>query len=142
LDPIPASVNQIKADQPKRGFGYGYVFRFAVSGADLELIVKSRPFRQTENMRVIAGGGLYWDWKDWDREESSDRVKSVSFMVYRDGQTKPSWFDLESWKQFESYALRQEGKYGQTDIQVLIYNPQLGQAYFIVFHYEGGVPLF
>jgi hypothetical protein len=138
LDPVPASVTHIRADQPKLTGGYGYVFQFAVNVADLKVICKSRPFRQAENMHLLDGNGLSWDWKGWDREESSQKERGSAFMIYQ-MRRKPSWFDLEAWDNPEMYALTQKDKDGNTsDIQILIYNSQLGQAYSIVFHYGGG----
>jgi hypothetical protein len=139
LRPIPASVTDVRVEQTASVIGYGYVFRFAVNTSDLEAIRKSRPFRQTENMHVFDEDGLSWDWKGWEQEEPDHRERGAAFTIHHP-RGRPSWFDLGSWRHLESYALRQTDKDGNvTDLQILIYNSQLGQAYFIVYHYGGGL---
>ena len=139
LKPIPASVTDVKVERTARDIGFGYVLRFAVNTSDLEAIRKSRPFRQTENMHVFDGDGLSWDWKGWEQEESDPRERGVAFTIHHP-RGRPSWFDLGSWRHLESYALRQTDKGGNvTDLQILIYDSQRGQAYFIVYHYGGGL---
>ncbi len=134
LDPIPGSVTDIKVDQPKTHGGYGYVFRFALNRADLELIRQSGPLRETEDI-ISDDTGLLWTWKDWESTETSGE-RAVAFSMYALAPS-PSWYDLSAWENPEAYALRQEDKEENTDIQVLLYNDELGQAYFITFHYDG-----
>ena len=138
MDPVPASVADVKADQPKTIGGYGYVFRFAVKRTDLELIRKSRPFREAQITSYMGGGSLYWDWKD---VPSSGHIgeKGRAFSMYGTRLRAPPWYDLESWDSPETYVLVKDDKDGNTlENQVLVYNAELGQAYFIVFHYGGG----
>ncbi len=128
LDPIPASVTGIKVDQPHKIRGYTYVFRFDINRADLDRIVESRPFREAQITGFLGGGSLFFKWK------GSPNPIGNGFSMY--GTRKPSWYTLESWDNPETYALVQEVKDVKTsDIQVLIYNGRLGQAFFIVSHY-------
>jgi hypothetical protein len=131
LDPIPASVKNIKADQCGAFRGYEYVFRFDINRTDLDLIIKSRPFSEAQNI-ICQGGIIYWEWKF---THFTDKYDSRGFHVY-DERRKPSWYTLESWEEPETYALVKEDKVNGVDtedIQVLVYNAKLGQAFFIVY---------
>jgi hypothetical protein len=141
LDPVPTSVTHMKADQPITIGGYGYVFRFAINSTDLELIRKSRPFREAE-IEMHADSHVGWTWKGLPSSGNLGEIGS-GLTVYGTGR-EPYWFDLESWKNPETHALLQKDKDANiSDIQILIYNAELGHAYFIVFHYGGGpVPFF
>ncbi len=46
LDPIPDSVTNIKADQPRWFRGYIYVLKFNINRDDLTKIIESRPFER------------------------------------------------------------------------------------------------
>ncbi|MGD8785928.1 MAG: hypothetical protein PVJ60_00765 [Phycisphaerales bacterium] len=137
MDPIPASVTNIKADQPKTIGGYGYVFRFDINRADLDLIIKSRPFREAQLTNFSDSGSISWNWKGLPSYGSIGE-RGRGFGIYGVKRRKPSWYTLESWENPETYALVEEKKDVNTsDIQVLIYNVKLGQAFFIVFDYGG-----
>jgi len=132
VDPIPESVTHIKVDQPKTVGGYGYVFRFEINRTDMDRIVKSQPFGEAQISGFLGGGGLSFESKD------SFRPVGTMFHVYQSKKRMPSWYTLESWDNPETYILMQEVKDPNTsDIQVLIYNAILGQAFFIVFDYGG-----
>ncbi|UCD48673.1 MAG: hypothetical protein JSW27_14205 [Phycisphaerales bacterium] len=134
LDPIPASVTDIEVVQPKERGGYGYVFRFGVNGVDYEQILKSQPvpFREAYITNDLNTGSLSWQWKG-----PPVSFDGYSFTFFGPGP-KPSWFDLPSWDDVEVYALSQRDKdWDNPDIQVLIFNATLEQAYFIVFDYGG-----
>ncbi len=137
VNPIPASVSQIKVDHPMKhkGGSYGYVFRFDVNREDFEHIRESRPFREAEEISYVGGEGISWDWKDWDlMKPGGERGSGFSMYAL---VSKPSWYDLPTWEDPEAYALRQVDENNNKDIQVLLYNSELGQAYFITFHYSG-----
>ena len=134
VDPIPRSVTDIKVDQPKKRGGYGYVLRFGINRADLRLILESQPvpFSEAQIANDLSDGSLYWRWKGPPLS-----LGGHGLTLYGDGR-KPSWYDLPSWDNPEVYALvRYEKDWNSRDIQVLIYNPSLEQAYFIVFEYGG-----
>jgi hypothetical protein len=136
LDTIPSSVADIKVDQPKAHGGYGYVFRFALGREDLDRIRSTRPFREAEDISYVRGTGLSWNWTDWDAAKSAGE-RGASFLIYPRGR-QPSWYDLPAWNDPRVYVLRQE-QGEDKDIQVLLYNMELGQAYFIAFHYNAGL---
>jgi hypothetical protein len=136
LDPIPASVKNIKADQCGAFRGYEYVFRFDINRADLDLIIKSRPFREAQIINC-QDGNLFWVWKgshDGDAY-NGDAYDGGAFSTGLK-RRKLSWYTLESWEEPETYALVKEDKVkgvDTRDIQVLFYNAKLGQAFFIVY---------
>ena len=137
-NPIPESVAQIKVDKAmSKRKGYGYVFRFNIEREDFESIRKSRSFRKAIINSYVKGNGLSWEWEDWDSTKT-DEVRGVSFSMYALVH-KPLWYDLPTWENPEAYALRKLGSNNNRDTQVLLYNSKLGQAYFITFHYGGGL---
>jgi hypothetical protein len=133
-NPIPESVAQIKVDKPMSRGGYGYVFCFNVNREDFDRIRKSRTFRREVNISYV-GEGLSWFWEDWYSTKSGGEG-GVSFSMYALVR-KPSWYDLPTWVNPETYALNKVDDNKNEDIQVLLYNSKLGQAYFITFHYYG-----
>ncbi len=128
LDPIRHSVARIRADQTKDAFGYGYAFRFAISRTDLGLILGSRPFQKVVRLRY-RDKILSWDWKTAERETGS----GMGMPVYGLRQHVPAWFTPEQWPDPEAYAIFDRGE-GATDVRVLLYNEEVGEAYFIVTH--------
>ena len=139
LDPIPASVTNIKADQPVSVRGYEYVLLFNINREDLNRIVKSRPFREAQLSISKDGGYIFWEWKGWkDLPKSGHmRERGGGFPVYSYPERKPSWYTLESWDNPELYLIVPSvpRKKNEPDNQYLIYNAGLGQAFFIVFRY-------
>ncbi len=128
----------VKADQARGACSYHCVFRFAVDKADVELIRQSRPFREARITGYMRGGSLCWDWSDFPL---SGRERGSSFGVY--GSHAPSWYDLESWDNPETYILVKEDNSGNTsEFQVLTYNSASGYAFFIVVCYSNRVPFF
>lgn len=133
-DPIPSSVADIKVVQPKKRGGYGYVLRFGVNRADLRLILSSQPvpFKESQITNDLSTGSIYWRWKG---PPVSFDMQGFTFLARG---YEPSWYDLPSWENVETYALVQDDKdWDNPDKQILIYNPRLEQAYFIVFDYGG-----
>ena len=136
LDPIPASVTNIKADQPKNILGYTYTLRFNINRADATKLIYSRPFVRVWNVKYQKGR-LHWDW-------SRGRFSmGISMMVY--GWREPPWFKPKLEDNSEAYAFYKVGdrinvqaqmydrKRGdQVDFQILIYNEKQGEAHFIV----------
>ncbi len=133
VDPIPASVTHIQVDQPMRHGGYGYVFRFGVSQADFERIRNSRPFREAVGFRYSDPVGVSCAWKT--PRPPYEEIGPPRFAMYAIVHS-PSWLDLAAWKNPETYALVHWDKQKGEDIQLLIYNRELGRAYCIVFHYR------
>ena len=133
LDPIPESVTDIKADQPRTIRGYRYTFLFNINREDLGLIIDSEPFQKVRNVKY-RNGNLVWEW---------DQGYSETAIIYK-GWTKPGWFRPELSENSEVYAFVKIGDqvniqlfdykqkaYDKEYMKILIYNPKKGQAYFI-----------
>lgn len=136
VDPVPESVADLKMDQPMTHGGYGYVFRFSISEADLELIRASHPFRRAREL-CYGDGVLSWDWADTDWRTASGREAGHVFTIYTLVR-QPSWFDLESWSDPDAYALATEDSVTKDgDVQVLIHDRVRERACFVAFHYDG-----
>ena len=120
LDPIPQSATNIRADRTHAVFGYGYTFRFAITPADLALILDSRPFEELVDMEYHKHStSLTWKLGSGPR---------TSMLVYSPGQRRPSWFKPENLNSPQGYALPEGG----WDIRVLIYDAQTEGAYLII----------
>lgn len=149
LDPIPESVTNIKADQPKNILGYRYTLRFNINRVDLALLIDSRPFERVWNVKY-KNGYLSWEW-DPPRlygipgHRISIPGSGVTIILYhQDGRREPEWFKLKLWDNPEAYVFRKIGNqvniqtmedmkaYDRINTQVLLYNEKEDEAYFIV----------
>lgn len=135
LDPIPPSVAKIRVDRPKTIGGYGYVFRFAISKSDLSLLRDSRPLKPVTNVSYHHGL-LNWEWDGTASEGNpSYHISEGGLSVYGEWSRIPPWATgLDEWTKVESYALnsvkQRPGKRAIDIMEVLIYNEELGEAYF------------
>ena len=152
LDPIPASVKNIRAHQPGIFYGSTYTLRFNINRDDLGLLVNSRPFIKVWNVKY-EDGGLYWGW---GRVEAGPLVIPEALAIPKYGRamslydpgSEPAWFRPELWDNPEAYGLYKIGDLVNTEayerymekssklkgrkiIQVLLYNEKEGEAYFI-----------
>lgn len=142
LEPIPQSVTEIRVDQPKTVRGYGYVFRFGISKADLSQLLGSRPFEHIAGMFVSDEGRcLGWDWERREHHATGGLV----FCAYQDDRyaPMPSWLsDLGNWVNFDAYALQymkeRPGKTPTSILEILIYNETPGEAYFFAWSTHHG----
>jgi hypothetical protein len=147
LEPIPQSVTNIKADQPKDIGGYTYTFRFKINRADLNLILESKPFQRVWNTKYYSG---MLDW-GWDRDGPlgySTRGQGMS--IYGSGffRREPRWFRPGRWANPEAYVFYKAGdlvnveaydskpRRGRQYITVLLYNEDKGEAYCVVTRYR------
>ena len=142
LSPIPKSVTNIKADQPKNIGGYRYTFRFNINRGDLAPLTDSRPFVRIWNVKY-KNGYLSWRW------DNPDGKYGISIPCY-DHTREPSWFKPGLWDNPEAYAFYKVGDLvntqaferdgrdlgGRVTTQILLYNEKEGQAYFIVSSHE------
>lgn len=142
LYPIPESVTNIMADQPKNFGGYRYTFRFNINRGDLALLTDSRPFVRIWNVKYLNG---YLSWR-WD---NPDGKYGISIPCY-DHTREPSWFKPGLWDKPEAYAFYKVGNLediqafkrddrnlgGRVTTQVLLYNDKEGEAYFIISSWE------
>ena len=142
MNPIPQSVTNIKADQPKDFGGYRYTFRFNIDRGDLSLLTDSRPFVRIWNVKY-KNGYLSWRW------DNPDGKYGISIPCY-DHTREPSWFKPGLWDNPETYAFYKVGRLiniqaierdkwnlgGRVSTQVLLYNEKEGEAYFIISSWE------
>ena len=142
MSPIPKSVTNIKADQPKNFGGYRYTFRFNINRGDLALLTDSKPFVRIWNVKY-KNGYLSWRW------DNPDGKYGISIPCY-DHTRQPSWFKPGLWDNPEAYVFHKVGNLvniqvferdgyhsgGRVTTQVLLYNEKEGEAYFIVSSHE------
>ena len=142
MSPIPKSVTNIKADQPKNFGGYRYTFRLNINRGDLALLTDSEPFVRIWNVKY-KNGYLSWRWDNPDGEYG------ISIPCY-DHTREPSWFKPGLWDNPETYAFYKVGRLiniqaiecdkwnlgGRVNTQVLLYNEKEGEAYFIISSWE------
>jgi hypothetical protein len=128
LDPIPTSVAEIKSDRPLEFTGHRYIFQFSISRSDVQSILKSRSFKEIKDVEYDKGA-LWWCWME-------DPRRGVSLPLYEpyDGRPGPEWFRPQDWHSPEAYAFQEQRD--REHIQILLYNEQLNQVYFI--EYKGG----
>jgi hypothetical protein len=121
-DPIPTSVAEIRVDRARKFFGYGYVFHFRINKADADLIMSSRSLQRVYNVGYAEGDFVY----------AYDSLSGGGIAVYAPGR-EPSWFTPRKWLgRMQAYEAH-EVKYGDLYTWLLLYNEQLGEAYFLAF---------
>ena len=144
LSPIPQSVTNIRADQPKKIRGYRYTFRFNINREDLGLLINSGPFVKVWNTKY-ENGRLHWKW---DRGSGLLGLSKYSSGIpCYDHTVEPRWFKPGQWDEPNTYAFWRKGDLlnietiekessGPTNIKVLLYNENDAEAYFIVTYWE------
>ncbi len=125
LDPVPASVTNIKADQPRRPLAYTFTLRFDIDRDDVGLLVKHLSMKRVWNVKYEKGY-LEWAWDTWQGRS----MGGVSIIVYRSGQREPKWFEPQQWNQPEAYVFEEKTRDG-TKHKILLYNERKGEAYFV-----------
>lgn len=144
LAPIPESVTNIRADQPKKIRGYRYTFRFKINRDDLGLLINSRPFMRVWNVKY-KNRNLSWYWESGDGNYGIPKYGS-SMVCYKYTR-EPDWFRPGLWDNPEAYAFWKEGDLvniqrfgkdtsGPVEIRVLVYNEKEAEAYYVVEFYE------
>jgi hypothetical protein len=121
LNPIPDSVMQIRASRTSGVTSQRCTIRFKISRTDLGPIIDSRPFRKVEKIKYRQGI-LDWKWNSGSR---------VEVHLYPRPLREPAWFTLDKWDNPEAYAIFESEQY-QRNMWVLLYNDELGEAYFLV----------
>jgi len=142
LSPIPASVTDIRADQPKKFGGYSYTFRFKLNRDDLTLITSSVPFVRVWNVKY-KNGHLSWQW---NRDGLFGTGPGSGIQCYGAHTREPDWFRPGGWPDPEAHAFWKEGNFvnveaidkhsGPTNIKVLLYNEKAAESYFYVYYSE------
>ena len=134
--PIPNSVDEIRADLRRNRRGRDYVLRFKISAGDIAKILKSKPFEEFESVS-FNGYSLIWEGPKSPSYETSRFGHSQDIALYWT-KTPPEWFRLDDWGQPEVYMFREYwGMHKRYHVQVVIYNKQIGEAYFVD-HVDGG----
>jgi len=128
LDPVPASVRQIRGDLNRSAGEYTCVLRFKVSPDDLALLVHSGPFDEIAFVEYDRGSLTYGNME----------FATTSVQLYRvyEGQSEPGWFDLRRWTRFRAYIVEEE----QSDlynVRLLLYHEGRGEAYFVEHEVRG-----
>ena len=152
LSPIPKSVTNIKADQPRNFRGYICTFRFNISRDDLTLLIDSRPFVEVWHVKY-KDGNFEWGLGNAGFIDLKIAKYAHSMPLYGnnwDSPREPKWFKPGRWKNPEAYAFYKVGDLvniqvfehdverdggisgGRVTIKVLLYNEKEGEAYFIV----------
>lgn len=127
-DPIPKSVRQIEVDRAS-GFwflgDYTYILHFHIDRADLSLILSSRPFKEIQYIEYDAKTGSL----SWGDHRFGNRAGLILYSPHS-GQTYPEWFSLERWDNPRVYISEKE-RADLYQVQLLVYNEEVGEAYFI-----------
>lgn len=131
LDPIPASVQHIKANHARWFSKHTYVFRFDVGLEDLALILRSGPFEEISCVKYDRGMLCYG--------ETEDVTSSVWLYEVPRGEREPSWFNLEPWGRFRAYILEREVSDFYC-VRLLLYHEGRGQAFFLEHEIRGLEP--
>lgn len=134
VDPIPQSVVQIRIDpdywMSTRDW---YVLQFDIAETDLDKVLQSRPFKETPAGRYVDGC-LEWreDGQEKDPSTGAVVIRRDSLLLYapRGHEPAPEWFMPDAWPNAQWYVFK-ETVQGLPHTQVLIYNSELGRAYFV-----------
>jgi len=119
IEPIPASVKDMKKDLMFNFGGHIYVLNFKISNKDLNLILTSKPF---EKVNFI---GYEDDTLEWRKSGYGKHT----FPIYPNYNERkpPPWFNLHLWKSPAMY----EANISSGHEQYLIYESQIEEVYFI-----------
>lgn len=133
MNPIPASVTDLEVDG-KNFISFRYILKFEVSRSDLDLILATKPFRRLYNV-VCKQGQLSFNYSN----STSVAYQYITDLSRYSGRGT-LWHALESWSLEEAYFYHEEEGgapnarilSGEPNDQILIYNAETEQAYFIV----------
>ena len=135
LKPIPQSVETIKLCTRRGSFGVARVFWFRIAKKDVDLILHSKQFTKFEwvsywNYCVHVGhfGASTLD----PRQNPLAGVGVQSAAIHEHGQEVPDWVKINEWPDPEVFGFHEQiGRANRDHYQVLIFNEELGEAYFI-----------
>ncbi len=136
--PIPKSVKDIRADLPWQYTGRRYILYFKINESDLALILNSRSFEEFEGV-IYTNGRLYWGYignpqlDPLQNPFHGDFTEHLLLDVPGSGRRPvPEWFRPNEWNKPKVYSFRERwGKSDRERRQVLIYNEELSEAYFV-----------
>ena len=146
-NPVPKSVRNIKIhgrDWPSWGiFGYKYVMHFKISKPDLPLVLSSKRFKEIEWLKYKNGFITWGDTPPWETKNEGEHAAHPNWEGYSlglypqsDGQAGPAWFKPDDWENPKIYVFRERNTSYQQQIQILIYNEELEEA-FLAEDFEG-----
>jgi len=124
LNPIPSSVKNIMVSRHMSILSneHKYILRFNINKEDLSLILRSRRFKRTSNVKYDNGSLNYEGFPDIQRSFSL-------YKTYR-GESSPRWFRLGEWKNFKAYV-EERIESGFESVHILLHNEDQNEAYYI-----------
>jgi len=146
-NPIPKSVRNIRAHESSWPswdiFGHKYVMHFKASKSDVELILTSKRFKEVEWFKYENGLLTWGDTPPWEKKNEGEYVakphwEAESLGLYPQYKRRPGpvWFKPNDWDSPKVYSFEERTVSYQKQIQILIYNEDLDEAY-LVDYYEG-----
>jgi hypothetical protein len=150
---IPASVKSIK------GCGlsglnerHKYILRFNISESDIQLILNSDQFQEIGYVKYSNNGILHYG-EDRFKESTTITYDNDGNIISTDHRASdigssfhlflgwyewfpPKWFELDKWNTFKAYVV-EINRNDYYKVRLLLYNPDIGQAYFIEYELRG-----
>ena len=128
LNPVPPSVQAIRADAAHGVAMNKYVFRFRIDPADMPAILASRPFKEVASV----------EYRDGILHYGCDPIGGTSFWLYDtyDGKHAPSWFQFGKGDKFRAYVVEKQ-ELDDYFVDLLLYREDIGEAYFIEYDLGG-----
>jgi hypothetical protein len=121
--PIPKSVKEIKMDRQVSWLGsHRFVFHFKIDEEDLSPIINSKPFKEVSEFEYTGSGHLSWEYIGPGSQQG------FSLYMQTGSSPAPEWFELQNWENPKVYLYMVRDVYR---LRFLIYNKELGEAYFI-----------
>ena len=129
ISPIPESVRNIEVDQryslwrrvQSSGELSTYLLKFDISRGDVEKIIAFASLTEWPSVEYTFGGVYY-------RLPNGEKTDIHLYW----SRERPQWFDLPEWKSFKAYYAGDEGgTKSWCRVRLLLYNEQLGRAYFV-----------
>ena len=125
ISPIPESVRDINVSCPLDERRHGQITRVRVLRFDIG--------REDLSKVIASGGFVEWtvNYRDFYLDYRANGIGLTVPLYATDGEV-PDWFDLRQWKGFTAYYA---GDSRPIDMYIkahlLLYNEQLGRAYFV-----------
>jgi len=128
--PIPASVDDIRADLGPSRSGRKHVLRFKIGATDIAVILQSRAFERFASVS-FNGSSLTWEDPQAPADRTSWSGNSEDMALYWT-KKPPEWFKPGDWDRPKVYRFREKwGNSSRSHVQVLIHDESSSEAYFI-----------
>jgi len=105
-----------------------YVFHFKIDEEDLSHILNSWPFQEIRHFKYNPETSII-SWEPRDFKKSLQLPSSRQLYNIRPGESVPDWFNLEQWDSPKAYKYMVRSDVHR--LRLLVYNKELGEAYFI-----------